>query len=466
MDHTQAPGAAMPSSAGGWYAGISGEPVGPVDLDYLQGEVDAERVTAKTLVWREGQGEWKPLNTFPELRALLAKKKAPVVPDPGTSAPLALTKPKEATAPGAPSGALATQAMNPFDQAKVKKESKEEHDDSVAALAALAAGSTVKADAPPPGAVEAASPTPSPKAAPAPVPVPTPAPAPVAAPTPATKPGSIEDLAAEMGVDTAAKGGTLPDAEITPAGVPAERKKGVHPMAWAFVAMAAAFGGVSAWFLFGQSESGDPKPIASVVPTSGGPEAGPPQPGRDGSDPKKGATPSPEPGGDSGDTSNGAVGRTPTGGPAPRTTGSGTTKPASEDDDGGKPEPPDPKAPPEPCNPDDPFCSPAVDGPSATNGDGNGSKSGAGLSPDQAQATVGRYRGSLMRRCRSLVAPGKSATVGATITIGPSGAVQSAGVSGGKGHPGLASCVRQRIMNWRFPASGGTSTVNVSFKFL
>lgn len=502
MDHTQAPGADLPPAAGGWYAGIGGEPVGPVDLDYLQGEIDSGRVSDKTLVWREGQGDWKPLNNFPELRALVAKKKTASVPEPGTSAPLALTKPKDAppspSASATPSGALSTQAMNPFDRAKVEKKSQAEDEEKRASLAALAAGATVKSDGPPPAVLEAASdPSAQPPASAMPaagvsatVAGPTsaatgsaqaatatpsattglgPEPVPLAGgSSPQPEPGSMDALAAEMGVDTAAKGGAIPVSELTPAWIPAERKRNIHPMAWAFVAMAAAFGAVSAWFLFGQTDEGD----ETADPADPAPRASGPSGGQEvGSDGRVGGEPNPEPGAgdaaeDDGSSKSGAVAHNSPagGGTPPRSTGSGSSRAA--DDDGGKADPGSGKATPKPCSPDDPFCSPNVDGPSAGNGDSGSGDAGAGLSPAQAQSTVGRYRGSLMRRCRSLVVAGKSATVGASITIGPSGAVQSVGVSGGKGHPGLASCVRSRIQNWRFPASGGTSTVNVSFKFL
>src|SRR5690606_34025377 len=115
--------------------------------------------------------------------------------------------------------------------------------------------------------------------------------------------------------------------------------------------------------------------------------------------------------------------------------------------------------------PDDPFCS-SVDGPSQKGpSSGESGSSGQGLSPEQLQATVGQYRGSLTRSCRPLVTQG-SAKVSATVTVGPSGAVQSVSTSGGSEVPGLASCVQSRIRNWRFPTSGGTSTFNVSFNFL
>ncbi len=70
-----------------------------------------------------------------------------------------------------------------------------------------------------------------------------------------------------------------------------------------------------------------------------------------------------------------------------------------------------------------------------------------------------------MRRCRSLVTKG-SAKVAVSIIVGKSGAVKSVSASGGKKYPGLASCVKSRVQNWRFPPSGADTPISVSFNFL
>ena len=59
-----------------------------------------------------------------------------------------------------------------------------------------------------------------------------------------------------------------------------------------------------------------------------------------------------------------------------------------------------------------------------------------------------------------------TARVSASVTIAPSGAVQSVSASGAeKDYPGLASCIAGRIKGWKFPASGGTTPVNIPFVF-
>jgi len=59
-----------------------------------------------------------------------------------------------------------------------------------------------------------------------------------------------------------------------------------------------------------------------------------------------------------------------------------------------------------------------------------------------------------------------TARVSASVTIGPSGAVQSVSASGAeKEYPGLASCIAGRIKGWKFPASAGSTPVNIPFVF-
>ena len=110
-----------------------------------------------------------------------------------------------------------------------------------------------------------------------------------------------------------------------------------------------------------------------------------------------------------------------------------------------------------------------------TGGPSGGSTAGAGggqLDSTQVQQTVSRYTGSVKRSCwqpaldtRAKDAP-TSARVAVTITVSPSGSVQNVSTSGDpKGYRGLASCIAGRVRGWQFPASSGTTTVNVPFYF-
>lgn len=115
-----------------------------------------------------------------------------------------------------------------------------------------------------------------------------------------------------------------------------------------------------------------------------------------------------------------------------------------------------------------------VDGPGPAGGPGGGAAGGAKEALDSAsiQKTVSRYTSSVKRSCwqpaldtRAKDAP-SSARVNVTITVSPSGSVQNVTTSGDpKGYRGLASCIQGRVRGWQFPASSGTTTVNVPFVF-
>jgi hypothetical protein len=248
-----------------------------------------------------------------------------------------------------------------------------------------------------------------------------------------------------------------PDSEdLALAGLPRERRRhrrGMTPAAWAFVASAAAFSAVAAWFLFGQGrndstapaaastdkpvEQAEPSATASATVAAGTPSADGTAVQLDGVDVQVGASGGTWPGGSPAKTAS-----------TPPTAGTSSEV-----------------VPPKPCKPDDPFCQPDVGGPTAGNGNDTGEAGGSGLSQEQANQTVSRYRGSLVRSCRPLVTKG-SAKVSASIVVGPSGRVSSVQTGGGSEYPGLASCVKDRISNWTFPTSGASTVVNVSFNFL
>jgi hypothetical protein len=100
------------------------------------------------------------------------------------------------------------------------------------------------------------------------------------------------------------------------------------------------------------------------------------------------------------------------------------------------------------------------------------SSGGGQLDAAQTQSTVARYTGSVKRSCwqpaldaRDPNAP-TSARVTMSITVGGTGSVQNVTSSGDpRGYPGLANCIAARVRVWQFPATGGTTTVNVPFVF-
>ena len=408
--------ASEPDAAGrsDWYVGIAGTPVGPVDERYLKEQLDLGKVGGQSLVWHEGMTDWKPLNSFPALRELLSRRAEVSAPAAEVSDPVALTR-------RAPEPAPASVEV-PVSSAPASHEP--------------------ASSARPEPAVAAAPSRPS-----------------IDAPLSSNRPSSVHDTSPES--EEAPPMSVPPDStELAAAGIPARdrrhRKRRINPMAYAFIAMATAFGAVSAWFLFGAAST-PPNPDGTTGPVASIPGGGAAGDGQ----PRSGASGEPAASGTAVVVDGVEVDGPPrVGGTLPMTTGTTSAAPAesgTEVASKGKP--------PKPCSPDDPFCDKGPSGPSATGPSDGSGESGQGLSPGQASATVSQYKGSLMRKCRSLVTKG-SAKVAATIVVGPSGSVKSASVSGGKDYPGLAGCVKSRIMNWSFPPSGGDTTINVSFNFL
>ncbi len=113
-----------------------------------------------------------------------------------------------------------------------------------------------------------------------------------------------------------------------------------------------------------------------------------------------------------------------------------------------------------------------VAGPSGPSGDTAPRQGGQPLDSAQVQRTVSRYTASVKRSCwqpaldtRDKNAP-SSARVSVTIKVAPSGSVQGVSTSGDPaGYQGLSRCIAARVRGWQFPASSGTTTVNVPFVF-
>ncbi|MFS8066888.1 MAG: GYF domain-containing protein, partial [Byssovorax sp.] len=63
-----APVPALPSTPSeGWYVGVAGAPFGPTSISVIREKLRAGEINTGSLVWRDGQGEWKPLDSFPEM---------------------------------------------------------------------------------------------------------------------------------------------------------------------------------------------------------------------------------------------------------------------------------------------------------------------------------------------------------------------------------------------------------------
>jgi predicted Zn finger-like uncharacterized protein len=479
-----------------WYVGINGVPLGPVSISVIRDRAIEGAITAESLVWREGFGAWKPLREVSELinvvrgaqdarsSLLVAVALPPTLPPaarPGADVAAPAVSPA-ASLPGGPrfpsspgrvtssmaaaptaspavgrvTGTMAAAASSaslstdPWTDAASDAPRKGTPLDSphepVTSEALLAASSPFGPSAKPPLPIAAPGTPLGPCASAAPVPVPSapldeaprvlgvlsdpfaqpPPPAPLGATSAPT--GRANNLAPPAPLEIEL------DAPIR-----IKRSHGPPVMAYAFVAMAAVFGGVAAYVLFLKQpqvivvqQQVPPPPSAAAAPEKRAPTAQVDEPTTEHS-----AAP----------TSPKAPSSAVAGGPRPK--GSTTGAPAPFDTSG--------------------FVS-TIPGPTSTPPPSQGSGQ---LSAGEIQGVVIQNQPLVRRKCwqpaldaKSPSAPSNARVMG-TIVIGASGNVESSAASGGeRDFPGLSSCIAARMKTWKFPPSGSASPpVQVPFVF-
>lgn len=454
-----------------WYVGIAGVPLGPVRLSVLREKASQGQVDGASLVWREGFEEWLPIAKVAGLVELVEEAKharggrGSMTPVPSGQLSYTPSPPVGATtrasaapivsglAAGRPSSGVSVPepaTSQPFDLRRASSpsvatrpsgESDAEDRAAVVVLGAAATSSGAGASARATGPVDVVK---DPFAAP---------PAGKAAPSAdASSNGTAAGGLEPYGLTTTAAFSNeknAPFATVPPDGlVEPTKKKGLHPMVWAFIAMAAAFGGVAAWALFLR------KPEVVYVPQAGQTAETP-----------LGHAPPPPPTGatdaTSEDVDTAEALASGTGAPAPNGTGKGSLA--------GTPTKPGETA--APFDTSGFGSGPGPSGPSST--DSNNGGSGGPLSSGEAQGVVAKSSPRVRRSCwdpqvaaRSSSAP-NSVKVTVTLKIAPNGSVTSAQASGGneKHYPGLTSCVQGAVRSWKFPPSGEGGTVVVPFGF-
>ncbi|MEO5728906.1 MAG: hypothetical protein ABI134_26630, partial [Byssovorax sp.] len=230
-----------------------------------------------------------------------------------------------------------------------------------------------------------------------------------------------------------------PPIEIDESVVPRQRRP-LHPMAYAFIAFAAVFGGVAAYVLLAKPQQ--------IVVVQAAPSANVPA-----VDPKI-------------DKPQASV-EVAVGEPTTDSTGAPVLRPGALPGTGG----PKPKSSAPGSAPIDTsgFTStipgPLTAQPPPPNATGQ-------LSAGEIQGVVAQNQAIVKRKCwqpalesRAANAP-TNARVNGSITIGAGGNVESASASGGeRDFPGLSSCIASRMQGWKFPASSSSTPVNVPFVF-
>ncbi|AUX21040.1 hypothetical protein SOCEGT47_015180 [Sorangium cellulosum] len=488
-----------------WYVGVGGVPLGPVRLAVIREKALAGAVDGDSLVWREGFDEWLPLKNFPELLEIVTQAQstrlsaparristsfsaAQVQVPPSTRVPASTRiPPLAASAPARPgriepeppgvsdpppavSGPVAafsagTPASAPLSAgapALAPRSASAPRVTPVTAAAVSApaawpdaAGGAARARAEGAAPVEVLSDPFATRPSTAVDPSPPPEPAPPATASVARAAGGLAAASPPQTTSTVGLSSAEPAPLVATRAslvetVAPRRRSGMSPVAYAFIAMAAAFGGVSAYVLL------SPKPQPVQVPTIPQsqpallPTAAPPPP--------PSAEPEPET-------------------PPPAETATAKPEAASPVKPGGAvPQRSQPEKPAASASNPAPFdrsgFGAGVPGPSSGPGH-QGSGSGLGqLSQGEIAGVVEANRPGVRRHCwqpaldaRARNAP-STARVTAAVVISPSGAVQSATASGSeKDYPGLSSCIASRVRSWKFPPSSGSMTVNIPFVF-
>lgn len=80
-ESVQAGGAVEDLPQEGWFVGVNGVPLGPIPLGDLRELALAGHIDRRSLVWRDGQPEWRPLGKFPGLARVIDDGVAPARPD-------------------------------------------------------------------------------------------------------------------------------------------------------------------------------------------------------------------------------------------------------------------------------------------------------------------------------------------------------------------------------------------------
>jgi hypothetical protein len=411
------------AAPGQWFVEISGSRVGPLEREAIREKLLEGVVTGDSMLWREGLTDWQHLKNMPEFADWLREAQLRRAPSDLGAPPRAASPPAAAVAmfaPGASAGAAETERQ-------------------AAALPARPPEAPLEVMADP-----FATPPPQPVAAAA-----------GAASNPAESAAPGREAQAN-GLALAAANAALPVDQPPPSiaePLRAPRKRGMPFMAYVFVALAAGFGGVGAYVLLTRQPSpvpGQPQIVYVSAPV-------PPGAAPAGTAPVEAAQAPNLPAGPEATDPAQIAGKGGTkAGPlrAGDPKGAASAGPAVPLDMSG-------------------FANTGVTGPSAEGPTSAGAQAAGGkLSEGEMNGVVAQNKPLVHRRCWQPALDSRSGTgatsarVVASLVIGPAGNVQQVSASGAeKAFPGLANCIAGRVRAWKFPASGGTTQVNVPFVF-
>ncbi|MEO8799680.1 MAG: GYF domain-containing protein, partial [Polyangiaceae bacterium] len=102
----------LSTSTAPWYVAINGVPVGPVRLSELRRKAASGLVNESSLVWQDGNEEWRPVKTFPELATLVREAAASGRPSLISSPPFAPNGERVSALPPSPAAPPLGQRAN------------------------------------------------------------------------------------------------------------------------------------------------------------------------------------------------------------------------------------------------------------------------------------------------------------------------------------------------------------------
>lgn len=449
----------------GWFVGVNGVPLGPIPIGDLRELAVAGHIDRRSLVWREGLAEWRPLGKFQQLARLLGDGGAP----PSVESPPAPTRANgmnghAATGFDAPPRSDLANGERPSAWGDLDDEDDEDEQPTTVKGRVSIPPPDNHAPAPPQPAAAVAPPPaapvrpPSPGFAPLPFSAPVPrAPSDIGGPNAHSAPpvGTLDGMPASTI-------STTPEPMVDEADARMMRPRGRGRLYLILLAIVTAFalGAIITRAIeppapVDSAKEPTPEPVRALAPT--------------------------EPTVETAKVAAEEVIPEPT--PEESTTVEPTLAPRGLEH--AAPPRSGPSSAPVAAAPTQPAKSaggsllsglgaPQTPGPSIGGGAGpDGRGGGAGLDATAIQRTVRRYSPAVRQNCwqRALNtrAPGvpSSAKVTALITVEPAGRVQSVSVSGApKGYPGLARCIEGSVKGWQFPRAGGETVTNVPFMFV
>jgi predicted Zn finger-like uncharacterized protein len=512
-DFISAPSAPRPTALDQWHVAIQDVPVGPMRREEVEHKIAAGAVHGKSLVWREGFDDWRPLEDVVELASLLEKKKPKKRSPPPARLPSKPSRPRSPAPRPSGRGKVVPISAGRRSSAALKREDDEElYDDATSPTADLDAARTLErtpdakpVGVPPPAALPEAGPPaveeeedPEKEAARGAAPV-GPPPRAEGAPEPEPEPEPEEDEAAFAAAVASSPGG-VPAAD--PAELPSEavdmdelrRRKALSPGAVIGIAGGVSFGVALALVLgyrflilpamndqqaqaaelaaaqaaieAARHEAEEARAEVEAVrhrgerPSTAAPEGedeGAPAVGGDARGAGSGSRPP---------AAQGGGGRTGTGGSrqggagaSPGGTASSAGAPSVEGDGPARELTAEEQARLERFGAAGGGGAAPIRRPTGSVLEEREASGGQGLNGDQIRSVVTRNRRDL-RQCYELATRGRSDVpdirLDVNVTIGASGTVTGARARG-QSIGDMNTCVERRVRRWRFPRSGATT---------